>query len=314
MTGYVTTPQGERWQLPPLLEWELEYTSGSPCDSFWLRCPFDGSNGAQLRQWSRFEAFEGAEQVFAGVVDECRQSISRSGRSLELSGRGMAALLLDNEALPQDYGAATLADILRDHVAPYGIQLAGQAGLPAVSPFSVTSGSSEWTVLHDFARYYGGVEPRFDRRGRLVLTGWQEARELQVGDGVPVTELVCVDKRYGVLSEVWVRDRYEERVEKVADSAFQARGGCARRVVTMPGRSNWQAMRYTGQFQLEQAGAQALRLELEIPVLFYAWPGDLVRLARTGWDRNGCYRVLEAQVRLDSSGGSTRLELGEVRL
>ena len=32
----------------------------------------------------------------------------------------MAALLLDNEALGQDYGTATLEDILRDHVAPMG--------------------------------------------------------------------------------------------------------------------------------------------------------------------------------------------------
>ena len=46
-----------------------------------------------------------------------------------MSGRGMAARLLDNEALSQDYELAAPADILRDHVEPYGIQTEGGAAL-----------------------------------------------------------------------------------------------------------------------------------------------------------------------------------------
>ena len=90
--------------------------------------------------------------MFTGVVDECQVEQSGSGSVLELSGRGMAALLLDNEALGEDYGAATMEDILRDHVRPYGIQTAAGANLPPVSPFSVATGRSEWSVVYDFAR------------------------------------------------------------------------------------------------------------------------------------------------------------------
>ena len=49
----------------------------------------------------------------------------------------MAARLLDNEALSQDYELATPADILRDHVEPYGIRTEGGAALGPVSRFSV---------------------------------------------------------------------------------------------------------------------------------------------------------------------------------
>ena len=55
----------------------------------------------------------------------------------------MAARLLDNEALSQDYELAAPADILRDHVEPYGIQTEGGAALGPVSRFSVAAGSSE---------------------------------------------------------------------------------------------------------------------------------------------------------------------------
>ena len=40
MTAYVTDARGVRLQLPVLLGWELDYTTGTPCDSFWLCCPW----------------------------------------------------------------------------------------------------------------------------------------------------------------------------------------------------------------------------------------------------------------------------------
>lgn len=82
-------------------------------------------------------------------------------------------------------------------------------------------------MVYDFARYYGGVAPRFDREGRLVLTGWPKGETRLIGDGTAVTELVYRDRRYGVLSQVLVRDRYSGQVETVTDGEFSAQGGMA---------------------------------------------------------------------------------------
>ena len=309
MRGYVTDAQGACWLLPEAAAWQLEYTAGVPCDSFWIRCPWGRENTASPAGWVSFTAYEEGERVFTGVVDECQVSQSQDGGVLEVSGRGLAALLLDNEALGQDYGTATLEDILRDHVEPYGIQTAPGASLPAVSPFSVSTGSSEWSVVYEFARYHGGVAPRFDRLGRLVLTGWPEGEEKLLGDGAAVTELVCRDKRYGVLSQVLARDRYSGSVRTEENESFAAAGGRARQVVTMPGRSNYKAMRYTGRFQLDKSASELERLEVQVAQSFCAWPGELVRIQRSGWERNGLFRVVQAQVGLDTSGSWTRLEL-----
>lgn len=309
MRACVTDFRGERWTLPPATGWRFEYAAGVPCDSFWLRCPWEAGGPTGPADWVGFLAEYQGERVFTGVVDECQVSHGADGAVLELSGRGMAALLLDNEALGQDYGTATQADILRDHVFPYGIEAAPGAALPAVDRFSVPSGSSEWSVVYDFARYYGGVAPRFDRMGRLVLEGWRDGRALVLGDAAPVTELVCRDKRYGVLSQVLVRDRYSGAVHVVENRDFAARGGRCRQVVTMPGRSSYKAMRYTGQFQLDKSAAALAGLEVELALPFCAWPGDLVRLERTGWDRNGLYRVHQVTAGMDRRGCWTRLEL-----
>ena len=331
MTGYVITAQGVTTILPAPVSWCFQYTSGVPCDSFRLRCIWDGDNQVRPEEWALFQALEGGEVQFTGVVDECETVLGPEGAFFEVSGRGMAARLLDNESRPVTYQGATLAEIVRCHAAPYGISCAeiapvsadsvytvaagtsqwteGGAALGPVSRFSVAAGSSEWAVLYEFARYHNGICPRFDREGRLILSPWPDTREIALDDAVPVERLSCRVRRYGVLSQVVVRDRYQNRTETVENPAFQALGGHRRQVVTMPGKSQYQAMRYSGRFQLERSAAEQLWIQAEIPMLFFAQPGDLVRLERSNWGRNGRYRVMEAQVGQDESGGWTRLEL-----
>ena len=311
MTAYVTDAKQVRWALPRPVAWRLEYTAGVPCDSFWLRCVWDENNTTRPEDWVGFTAEYQGERVFTGVVDECEVSVTGQGRLLELSGRGMAALLLDNEALGQDYQVATQLDIIRDHVKPYGISVASKGKLPPVSQFSVSTGSSEWSVVYEFARYYGGVAPRFDREGRLVLTGWDDSEERVVDDSVPLISLVRRDKRYGVLSQVMIRDRWGGTAETVTNKKFAAAGGRARRIITLPAKNAYKSMRYSGQFQLDKSASELFRMEVTIGQPFCAWPGDLVTVRRKGLDWNGQYRAVQVTVGMDGAGRWSRLELAD---
>ena len=309
--AYLQCWDGTRYRLPALVEWRFEYTAGVPCDSFSLKCLWEAGLEQVLSDAVELTAEENGETVFHGVVDEFETKWNGDGSVLTLSGRGMAARLLDNEAEGADYLTATAEDILRDHVLPYGVEVGERGQLPAVSNFSVRSGSSEWSVLYDFARYYGGVTPRFDRFGRLCLAPWGDGETRLLNDAVAVTEFSYREKRYGVLSEILVRDKTRFAVERVENGRFSARGGRCRRVMTMPGRTAFQAMRYSGEYQLRRSESEWIRAEATIPQLFFAWPGDLVNLERSGFGKNGVYRVLEAVVTGDGRGGRTKLALGE---
>ena len=311
MTGYLVDGSGGQYQLPALLGWTLEYTAGVPCDSFLVRSVYAGEMAEPLRRAVEFIARREGEVVFRGRVDEVQAEWGSRGRTAEISGRGMAALLLDNEALAQEYQNAGLEDILNDHVRPYGIEVARTAALPAVPGFSVAAGSSEWQVLYDFARYYGGVTPRFDRQGRLVAAPWEDGPLRRLEDSAPVIGAVWREKRYGVFSQVLVRDKVRKTVEQVDDPAFLAEGGRCRRVLTMPGRSTYKAMRYSGQFQLACSAAERRRLLVTVAEPFWAWPGELVELAHSGVGLTGTWRVLEARVEQDEDGGRTGLTLGQ---
>ena len=147
MKGYLTTCDGVQYELPTLLKWEFSYTGSVPCDSFTLRCAYEPAMAETLRRAVRFTAKEDGAVEFAGVVDECGVTCDERGLQLEVSGRGMAALLLDNEAESVSYQWATMEEILKNHVAPYGIVCTGYDAVTAAARYRVTNGSSQWKAL-----------------------------------------------------------------------------------------------------------------------------------------------------------------------
>ena len=306
----LTCWNGKKYVLPNLLAWKLEYGLGSPCDSFWVKFLWKGGQIAYLTAGTRMTVTHGGETVFFGVVDECECVWSEEGCVAEISGRGMQALLLDNQAEAVDFRAATLSEILRRYVTPYGISLAKPVNLPWVSWFSVASGSSCWKVVYDFARYYAGVTPRFTRTGKLDLSPFGKETPVALGKGAAVKRIAFREKRYGVLSQVTVKDaaRWNRQVE--GNTAFRNQGGCASRVLLMPRKTGYQARRYNARFQLQRSEAERELVEVTVASWFGAWPGDLLRLDWPRWEKNGLYRVRACEVSFGENGLETVLLLG----
>lgn len=311
MNCWVKTGDGKTIALPTVVKWCFNYGTGTPCDSFALTCLWEMGRELELMGACRFYADHEGERVFTGVVDEYACTFDSKGGRLELAGRGMAALLLDNEALPVEYQTATRADIVAGHVTPYGIETVGGSGLEPVSTLTVTSGVSEWSVVNEFMCCYNGLVPRFDREGRLVMDPPDDTVALVVDGTTPVSALEYRQDRYGALSQVVVRRRTDEVSQTVTDSGFAALGGRARRVVTVPNTTGTAAMRYTGDYQLWASHSGRVRCSLTAAGGFLAQPGQLVKVDRTGFGANGTYRVAQAQVCCDDDGLYTRLELGE---
>ena len=311
MECWVELGDGSALTLPAATEWKFRYGTGLPCDSFFLRCLWDGGREKELSAACLFFAQWNGERVFTGVVDEFACVCGGDGRYLELSGRGMAARLLDNEAMPVQYQRCTRADLAANHVAPYGVTAVGGESLPPVSGFSVSGGVSEWSVVNEFACAYGGVVPRFDRLGRLILDKHRDDEVVEIGDLTPVTEWEYREDRYGVLSRVAVRRRSDWGTQWVEDPEFLAQGGCARRVITVPNSTGTAAMRYSADYQLRASRKERVRLTLTAAGAFLAWPGQLVEIKRTGFGANGRYRVAQTEAACGSGGLTTTLVLGE---
>ena len=190
VTGTLTLAGGETVELPTVADYRFSYGEGRACDSCVVHCLLeDWSRMELLRQTVRLTVMAGGVQRFFGVVDEICLEETVHGRRLQVHGRSLAALLLDNDAGEIVYPYATWRDIFAGHVQPHGLQADCRAELPPVAEFAVPSGSSEWTVLQRFCCEYGGQKLRVDERGVLRIGALETGRRLIVGERSPVTRL-----------------------------------------------------------------------------------------------------------------------------
>ena len=214
----------------------------------------------------------------------------------------MAALLLDNEAESVSYQWATMEEILKNHVTPYGIVCTGYDAVTAAARYRVANGSSQWKALNDFAALHGGIAPYFDKTGALEVKKNRKATRVSIDAKTPVTALAYCDKRYGVIAEALVVDSKAGVKQSVKNEAFCARGGTSRRVFYVPARSGTQAMRYTGEYQIAKSKEGAETLRVTIAGRFTAAPGDIAAVSGTKIGIVGNFRVIECVRRFGESG------------
>ena len=181
MTGYVTMCDGRRSALPALLQWDIKLTDGDPCDGFSVCFPYERALAQTLRGAVFFTAEEDGATVFTGVVDDYEITLDAKGLLAEMTGRGMAARLLDNQVRAAEYLSAQLADILKSYVLSYGVTKLRTVQMPAVERFVVETGYSCWQVLAGFCRHSADIFPRFLPDGTLVLVPRRRERPCGCG-------------------------------------------------------------------------------------------------------------------------------------
>lgn len=308
MTVTLDTYDGERYQLPMLLEWDVIYTGSVPCDSISLVCLYDSEMAAVLPKATRFLAEQDGKTVLRGVVDAYEISFSQEGLLATLEGRGMAALLLDNESEAITYVAASLPDILHRHVSPYGISAETPHSVSGTN-YTVVSGSSQWKALQGFTHRFGGFDPHFDRNGTLILAPlWGSGERMVIHDNTPLLSLKLRQQRHGVISEVLIQDKVQQISHRVLNQDFIRMGGQRRHILYMP-RSTAVERRYTGEYQIEQSRLDQLEIFLELPFAFAAFPGDNITLSLTRAGLSGSYEVVESRSRMNSDGETTCLTI-----
>lgn len=275
MTGYLTDYSGRKHTLPPLLSWSVTHGLGSPSDCFELCCVYDPSMEPLLKGAYRFTGVHDGKTVFYGVVDETQAEIVGEGRLFSVSGRGLAALLLDNEAETVQYYVCSIRDILTNHVYPLGISNVEYQSLGSLYNFTVDSGESQWAVLSRFSGFAAGIKPRFTRDGKLVISK-REGNSFVLDSSSGAFNLIRKECRYGVISSVLVKNKVRGTRTIVENSEFIARGGSCRRVINVPRLTGYNAMRYTGSYQISESKKDSTQYVVTLPKLFAAEPNDII--------------------------------------
>ena len=307
MTGRIFTSDHQTFDLPALLSWTVTHTGTVPCDSYSVKFLYDVGMASILPLAAGFIAFEGGTMVARGIVDDFTVELGEAGITATITGRGAAARLLDNESRPVTYQDATLEEIIRCHVLPYGVVAAEIADVRARSVYTVASGVSQWKALEGFCRTYGGFTPRFSVSGALLAAPErvENCRHLTIGDSDPVLACSWREDHYGVLTEALVIDKVRNVSYSVKNPDMIRKGGQCRRVIYTPGQSTWAAMRYTGSYQIEKSREEEKVVQITLPGSFLAYPGDRVTLALSRLGLSGIFRVAETENTCSGEAGTT---------
>jgi len=304
VTGKLYTADHHIYELPPLLSWRVTHTGTVPCDSFTVTFIYQKEMAPVLRLAAGFAAEEGGRVMLRAVVDEYTVELGGNGLTATVSGRGYAARLLDNESRPVTYESATLAEIIENHVTPYGVRCGKLQDLRAESVYTVAAGTSQWKAVEEFCRTYGEFSPRFSREGELLAEPEAPGRIISISGTDPVLACTLREDHYGVLTEALVIDKTQNKSFLVKNQEMIDRGGQCRRVVYTPGQSTWAAMRYTGEYQIERSRADEWSLEVTLPGSFPAFPGDRAAVSLERLGLSGTFRVAEAENRFDCQSGA----------
>lgn len=165
----------------------------------------------------------GNDVVLTGRIDNIKQSIRKTGRSYQLTGRDMAAQLVDCSAPVFVRKMSTLREIVTSIVRPLGItkvRLQTTASGATREKINVEPGDTAWELLRNAAEAEG-LWPWFDPDGTLVIGGPDYTTP-------PVAVLVCnADGGNVELMERTdnVADRYSEITVLGQTHATQEDGG-----------------------------------------------------------------------------------------
>ncbi len=228
MELYIIDPAGGRWQLPALRSWDISHGYCEPCDCFSVETDYAPDMLETLRRAAEAEGIYEGSTVFRGRVDGFRVRCSGTGLSMNIWGRSMQALMLDNEAESADYMSPDLNFILERHVKALGITNVDAAGAAGQTlTYSVGNGWSHWKAFSSFAEFCCGLRPRFAPDGTLVVDGERPGRLLALGTGAAAEMEYCED-RSGVISAATVKRRYTAQSARLENPEFIALGGALR--------------------------------------------------------------------------------------
>lgn len=308
MTGYLIDSADTQTELPEFLSWDVCHGVGEPCDWFEVSFIYYSSQLPKLRSARRFIGKNKDDIVFCGIVDEYSISIDKNGSVVTVTGRGDAALLLDNELSAQEYETLSSTQMLEKFVTPFGISNIVSGETVTLEGFSVRTGESAWSALRRFCRYAWNTIPYFAPDGTLVLNA-RQGKTVEADSSETVAATVLNDEKYGVISDVTVRNRVTGTSYNVKNSNADYAGLKSHREISEPKTTGAAAARYTAEYQIAESMRGRKTAKLTLTKQFACFPGDVVLLTAEKLGVSGSFGVLRSHCWGDSFGAGTIVTL-----
>lgn len=215
--------RGHEIIMPRALRVTINMDEDVPADDLYVLFPY-----IETLELKGISVYDRSRLIFVGVIDEEERIVNSSGEFLRISARSPAALLLDNEAVPESYDHPSARLIYERHARPYGISAGDVDDAVYFGEQVVTKGTSRWTALRNFCNACYSGSPRISSVGALYMKGAPSAGRTvfsDSGDGHPYTALRESVRRCEEISAVNVKVSSDEGYTyTVANDDARSRG------------------------------------------------------------------------------------------
>ena len=292
----VETVDGAQQELERPVSLLLTRSADTPADS--LKVVFLLASGSWEQEIVRIDLQVDGVWWFRGICDRQIVGIDSEGCKLTVWARSDAAVLLDNEAIPQEYRYISLWEMFEKHLAPYGFQR-DFAENSLVLNYQVGKGVSEWDAFSTFCERTVGRRPHIHLSHVLLGLPGQSSHVIAADEAV--TAVRHTIRRSEVISQVLLRDelgRYSTALQNGAAQKLKI----TRRRCMLPS-AEWSFPRQDVQLKMQESMRGREQWEIELSKLT-AWNlGDEVSGTRGGITFRG--NIVYEEFEFSSSGEKT---------
>lgn len=313
MIYQLKTYSGEIMEFKRPQKVQLSLDRDAPAHSLEARFPLaDFDTKEKLPAFHAIQMVKNGDVFFRGLIDEQETIIDSGGISLQVCARSLAALLLDNEAVPQTYYVPSARLIYQRHAQPYGFSAFSGKDRTFSTKLQIEKGTSEWEVIETFCRDHLNTRPQVTLTGELQMEPQPPGTPVLFsnGEGIPYASVKERHLRYKRISQVLVRSqRLGGYNTQVQDSQAVESGIVRRRLLNAVDDPKTPVFR--GRQVLQKSREQSYLVELLCPGewILDLGTGAVVKSPVLG--TLDALKVDSVSYRLDSAGERTQVILGK---
>lgn len=229
------------------------------------------------------EVYEDDEMIFDGIVDTQSVELDDNGSLFTIRARSKAAILLDNEALPQIYYRPSLFTIFNRHVKPYGFKSFVGDDKAFSNEFVVSKGMSEWEVVESFCWDYLKVYPRMTLDGILNVGSSLKESSKEIifsniqDNAIRYSSIIQSNKRCKVYSDVILKGTNELNYKlKIENEAGKNRG--IKRVRYLNVSDSFKTPASYADLLISNGNSESFEVTLSCPGSIFVDVGDVAKV------------------------------------